>query len=966
MSQFNRVSHLPGLHIAVFGPFQIEIGGVPLRPHRPTDLRALAYLLLHHDSPVDRIALAAFWKKEGMEFWETNARSYLTRAVSELITRLGREGGRLQRLSSQFLSFESAGADLDLLVWEAALADGSVEALERIVPLSRRSLLEGWDDAWIQEARERFRSDYRQALRAAAHRETAHGHWNTALRAFTLLFEFDPRYEESLREHLQLLSDRRRLREMQQVYDAYARHCEYTGVPADPKTTQRYRALRAGGERLQHSVVPGWVPNPVSRFIPRPAEIAAIQDCVQASRLTTLTGAGGIGKTRLAIAVAHEMEDAFYDGVWFLDLSELQDPAEVPVQVTRILRLTENSQQPPIENILAFLRTHEALLILDNCEHLLEASARLATRILENCPTVKILATSREALGITGEAPWRVPSLDFPGEAIHVTPQSLTQFSAVRLLVERASRPQIPLALDVRNADAIARICRRLDGIPLAIELAAVQITRRPQAVEEVADSLDQALTFLNRGSRTAPSRQQTLRAAIDWSYLLLSDPEQHLFERLGVFVGGFTEEAACQVCGMAPVAPERVADTLRSMAEKSLLELHESEHGVRFHLLQTIRQYALERLAARQGAPSEARAPGGEFGEEHMRAHLQHLHYFSAFVAEAERHHRGADHARWLDRQDLEHENCRAALAWALQHGEYATGLLLAANLAGYLYTRGHHSEATEWLTAFLDCTDTNVPARQKAVMWAGNIAYVRADYNAARLFFEEGLKLRERGGDPRQIAVGRASLASAIGGQGSHQEALALFEANLVVFQELNDLRNTALTWNSIGTIATAMKDYPRARDSNARSLQLFREAEDSANVSLAASNLASAHISLGEYAAARPLLAECLELYRTLRIRHRLVYILLHYLVLAVRTGEFERAALIVGFETAFRKSIGFTLPAPIEETRQTEEATAIRHLGTARFDVQTAHGSQMPEEAMIALLRDGSASPQPGLE
>jgi predicted ATPase/DNA-binding SARP family transcriptional activator len=956
MSKIDREPTSPGLCIRMFGRFSVKVDGDALKPHRPSDLRVLAYLLLHHDSPVDRIAAAAIWKKSGAsKLAETDARAYLVRSVSELIARLGREGSRLQKPQPQLLSFETTGADLDLLTWETGIAEGSVDALERIAPLYRQSLLEGWDDAWVREARIRVRSDYVQALRSAARRETAHGHWKAALRSFTLLCEeVDPWHEETLRAHLQLLADRRRFQEMQRLYDVYARHCAATDDPTDPQTAERYRALCAEAERFLSASARGWLPTPISRFIARPAEIAAICACVQSARLTTLTGTGGIGKTRLALATANAMHEEFFDGVWFLDLSELQDPAETPRQAARSLRLTENPNRTPTEEILTFLGAKEVLLVLDNCEHVLEESARLTAQVLESCPQVKILTTSREPLGIVGETVWRVPSLDFPQQATRVTPERLLQFSAVRLLIERASRPQFPLTIDADNADAVARICRRLDGIPLAIELAAVQISRRFHSVQAVADGLDQALAFLTDGSRTAASRQQTLRAAIEWSYRLLTVSEQHLFDRLGVFVGGFTTEAACQVCGAAPLTPEGVAETVGSLADRSLIELLRSEEGGRYHLLQTIRQFALERLAARRAEISPSPVTDEVEGEEPDRTHRRHLHYFAAFVEEAERHHRGEAHAHWLDRQDVEHENCRAALAWALEHGEAEAGLRLAGNLAGYLYTRGYHAEAAECLAQFLARTSSTAPVRLKAVHWAGNIAYARADYAAARTYFEEGLALRESQGDRHHIAIGRASLATAIGGLGDHEEALPLFESNLILFQELGDLRNMALTWNSIGTIEDAREDYPKTRDCHIHSLRLFREAGDSANISLAAGNLAGMHIRLGDYAAARPLLAECLALYRTLRTRHRFVYVLMHYLCLAVREREFDRAATIVGFEEAFRESIGYALPPKIEERRQAERDAAFGHLGASRFDAQADRGAHFSEEETIAFL------------
>jgi len=956
MSKVSREPTTTRMHISMFGRFRMEIDGDVLKPHRPTDLRMLAYLLLQHDCPVDRNAAAVCWKKaQDTGFWESEARAYLARAVSELTAKLGHEGNRLQKPQPQFLLFETTGAELDLLDWEAGLAKGSVEALESIAPLYRQTLLKGWDDPWVSEARERLRNDYVQALRSAARRTAAHSEWKAALRAFTLLSEIDPWNDETLREHLQLLAERRRFQEMQRLYDTYARHCDAVHAPIDPQTTQRYRELRSAADLRGHAIQSGWLPTPLSRFIPRPADVQEICAWVRSERLTTLAGTGGIGKTRLAIAAAEEMREEFFDRAWFIDLSELQNPAEVPTQVARALALTENVGRTATEEIAAFLRAKEAILILDNCEHVLKASARLTARILENCPQVKILTTSREPLGIVGESVWRVPSLDFPKSAAPLKPQMLATFSAIRLLVERASRPQFPITIDANNAEAAARICRRLDGIPLAIELAAVQVSRRLHSFPQVADSLDASLSLLTEGSTTAPSRQQTLRGAVEWSYRLLSEAEQRVFERLGVFVGGFTEEAACEVCADALLTGEEAIRAVNALADKSLVELIQSEHGSRYHLLQTIRQYALERLAARQEEKPSAALPAEANADVLTETCRRHLLYFTAFVEEAERHHRDADQALWLDRQGREHDNFRAALDWALRNGENETGLRLAGSLAVYLFTRGFYAEAVRYLTEFLARAPDAPPLwRQRAIHWCGNIAYARGDYAAAHACFMEGLALRELQGGRRSIAIGRASLASASGGMGSHREALALFEANLLLFKELNDVRNTAMTWNSIALMADALDDHHKAREAYIQSLHLFREIGDSVHIGLAASNLASISITLGDYQAVRPLLAECVVLYRTLQTRPRFVFLLIHYVCLAVREQDFDRAAIIVGFETKFRERTGVTLPPKISEQSLVETDAVRQHLGEPRFHVQFAVGARMPEEEMIAFL------------
>ncbi|MCW3098114.1 MAG: transcriptional regulator, LuxR family [Chthonomonadaceae bacterium] len=959
MSKVSREPTTTQLHITVFGRFRIEIDGEVLKPHRPPDFRMLAYLLLQHDCPVDRNDAAVCWKKAAdTGFWESEARTYLTSAVSTLTSKLGSEGKRLQKPQPQLLLFETTGADLDLLTWEAGLAEGSVEALESIAPLYRRTLLEGWDDPWIQQARKRFRNDYVQALWSAARRETAHCHWKAALQAFTLLFEIDPSNEEALRDHLRLLADRRRFKEMQRLYNAYVRHCESAQEPIDPMTAQRYRELRSAADPHGYNTPGAWLPTPLSRFVPRPIEVQEICDSVSLERLTTLTGTGGVGKTRLAIAAAEEMREEFYDRAWFIDLSELQNPAEVPTQVAHALSLVENANRTATEEIVAFLRSKEALLILDNCEHVLEASARLTTSVLQNCPEMRILATSRESLGIVGESVWRVPSLEFPETSARMRPQMLAKFSAIRLLMERASRPQFPLAIDANNADAIARICRRLDGIPLAIELAAVQVSRRRHSFQQVADNLDESLSFLTEGSTTAPSRQQTLRAAIDWSYRLLTDAEQRVFERLGVFVGGFTEEAACAVCSDALLTGTEVVEAVQALVDKSLVELMLSEDGSRYHLLQTIRQYALERLAKRQvEAPASALPSVGNI-DVLTRTCRHHLMYFTAFVEEAERHHRGSEQALWLDRQGREHDNFRAALTWALRNGENETGLRLVGSLAVYLFTRGYHTEAMEWLKEFLDRTlDAPPLLRQMSVHWCGNISYTRGDYAIAHAYFTESLALRELQGDRRSVAVGRASLASASGAMGSHQEALALFESNLRVFKELNDVRNTAQTWHSIAVMAAAMDDYRKAQNAYVQSLRLFREVGDTAHIGLAASNLAGINIRLEDYQSVRPLLAECVTIYRTLQTRPRFVFLLIHYICLAVREQDFNRAATILGFEAAFRERIGLALPPKISEQCQVEADVVRQHLAESRFNAQFAIGAQMTEEEMVPFLLEG---------
>ncbi|CAG1771967.1 partial Putative HTH-type transcriptional regulator, partial [uncultured bacterium] len=419
---------------------------------------------------------------------------------------------------------------------------------------------------------------------------------------------------------------------------------------------------------------PNNLPLQLSRFIGREQAIDDIKRTVWSTRLLTLTGPGGCGKTRLALTVAEQLLDAFQDGVWFVELAALSDAALMPRTIMSALDMREQAGHTLTAALIEQLRPRELLLVLDNCEHLIDGCADLAQVLLQHCPDLKILATSSEALNITGEIARPVPPLSMIDPQQIANTAALQTSEAARLFLDRAVAAQADFAASDRTSPAIAQICYRLDGLPLAIELAAARV--KVLAVDQIAARLDDRFTLLSFGERTAPDRHQTLRAMIDWSYGLLAQLEKTLFRRLAVFAGGWTLEAAQAVCGSDDLDPQVMLDVLTRLIDKSLVQVRKRNGETRFSMLETIRQYANEKLL--------------EANELEGIRH-RHLDCFVKLAEESEPRLQGPEQARWIDRLDTENGNLRAALEWSLTDGDVKAGLRLAVGLGQCWFMRGH-----------------------------------------------------------------------------------------------------------------------------------------------------------------------------------------------------------------------------------------------------------------------------------
>ena len=595
-------------------------------------------------------------------------------------------------------------------------------------------------------------------------------------------------------------------------------------------------------------------------FVGREREMVEVKRTLSMTRLLTLTGAGGSGKTRLAIEVARDLIGTYPAGVWLVELAPLSEPELVAQEVARTLEVQERPGQAPTDTLEEALGDKEMLLVVDNCEHLVAAAAQLLDTLLDSCPRLKVLATSREPLGVGGEVLWQVTSLSLPASTDGApnggfSVESLMRYEAVRLFVDRA-RLRLPnFQLTQENAGAVARVCRKLDGIPLAIELATARMGAL--AVEQVAQRLEVSLDVLKGASRTAAPRQQTLRATIDWSHRLLSEAERALFQRLSVFAGGWTLEAAEAVCSGGAIEQEDVLDLLGGLVDKSLVVAGASTGGtVRYRMLEPIRQYALEKLEE-----------SGEADEVQGR----HAAFFLAVAEGAEPELAGPQQSVWVERLEGEHDNLREALSWVLERDEGDLGLRFGGALWRFWIVRGYISEGVRWLESVLASSGPQVtPPRVKVLEGMGWMSQYQGDHERARAIYEEMLKLSRELDDKGNVATALNSLGTVAAQQGDNERAKTLLQENLGVIEELEEEGNPATplkkfyVFNLLGYLAINEEgDYARGTTLWDESLALAREVGDNHHVGMTLANLGHPALLQGDYERARALSEEALTL-------------------------------------------------------------------------------------------------------
>lgn len=1012
--------------LELFGGFRVTQDGNLVNAFESNKVRGLlAYLAVEADRPHQRSALAGLlWPDQDEQLARTNLRHVLRQLRQSLadhqapvplllVTQQSIQINPAADLALDTARFSALVAACERCPHEAVEnCAACIERYSEAAALYQGPFLAGLDlhdselfDEWAALQRERL---HRLALEVYFTLASCHerrGAYERARQYAWRQIELEPWREEAHRQLMRVLTlSGQRSAALAQYAQCRAILADELGVEPDSETTALYEQIRAGalGPRtnsaalgsdlstasLPRNAAPALhnLPAPLTPLVGRKSELAAI--CARlrepAVRLLTLTGAGGSGKTRLALQAAAELTDRFADGICFVDLSTVSDPALVPIVIGKALQVKEHEGVPLSESLKAYLRPRQLLLLLDNFEQV-AAAAPLIVELLRAAPALTVLVTSRTALRLSGEHQFVVSPLELP----HTRPlpplAELAEYEAVRLFEERARAVRPDFTLSAANAPAVVAICRRLDGLPLAIELAAARVrTLEPKALlARMADPQGGSpLQLLTARARDLPARQQTLRRTIEWSYQLLDGPLQTLFARLAVFVGGFTLEAAEAVCGQphageeAPPLP--VLDGLEALLDQSLLRQERGADGApRFRMLETIREYARERLA-----DGDADA----FRRRHATCYLA--------LAEAAEQLRGTEPQLWLERLDTELDNLRAAVEWALAHDNEGLGLRLAGVLATFWYHRGYWSEGRARLKAALDCPGAPKQARAKALLHMGELEAAQNYYAAAQTWYEQSLACFRELGDTAGVAGALSALGLLAREQGDAERAAALFARSLELFRRLGD--ETAIAWSlcSQGEVAVMLGDTPRARalldaslahfrqhddhlgaawalnhlghlaqlegdprratELHTESLSLF-EQRDRLGVAWALNGLAEAALDQGDPATAKARFVECLALFRELGSKQGIAWCLAGLAGVAAANGshpaEDRQAARLWGAAEALRKALG-TRPGPGAFSDAARQAAVRARLDAPTFARCWSEGRSLPLDQALA--------------
>jgi non-specific serine/threonine protein kinase len=732
------------------------------------------------------------------------------------------------------------------------------------------------------------------------------------------------------------------------------------------------------------------LPVALSSFIGRGDDLATVEHMVFSSRLVTITGTGGSGKTRLALEAAISCAQSIRDGAWFVDLTSLRDPALIPDLIVHVIGLNLAAGAHVLEALVHWLNTRQALLVLDNCEHLVEACSRVVTHLLMQTGGTRILATSREPLGVAGEAIYPLEGLALPeqrnGDRVTYDAATFLKYDSVRLFVERARSVSPGFSPGVENFAAIYEICRRLDGLPLAIELASARV--RSMTVQEIASRLDHRFTFLSAGQRAvADPRHQTLRSAVDWSYALLIPEEQVLLRRLAVFPAGCTIDTAESVCGGEGIDLERVIDLLSSLVDKSLLIAQTTGRPqARYHMLETIREYAVEKLEA-----------SGEM----TRLRDRYLALFLARAEEASPHLGDAYQQLWLNWLEGEHDNLRAALAWALESVQVEAGLRIANAILRFWEIRGHVPEGMGWFARLLSAADerTSLVTRASAYTYAGFMAMFLGNVAKADEYAHEAVACAEAVGDPANpiLILALGSLANSAHAAGDFQTAFALnmrtlsllegarqdrfiygmsllgigntavdageyvtarglLEEALQMAQADGDTFREAHTYTCYGDLARCKDDFSGALAAYEKSVTLLRDLNATHDLAAILHSLARTCLHLGDIERAHALFSESMTLHEAEQSRPGMGECLVGFGLIALALDRPAACARLLAAAAAIggKQWIASVWPAkrlPYDETLAQIQASLL----PAVFQAEQAAGRRLSLEQAIEFTR-----------
>jgi predicted ATPase/DNA-binding SARP family transcriptional activator len=872
----------PGLRLRLLGTFRAELDGQPVHLPRRKVEHLLAYLVLQPGEHSREEIAALLWG----DLPDEQARGSLRTALSVLRGQFGVDLLLTDRdtiqLNPKFPLWLDA-RELDRAA--RRLLDGvevlpAAEASPEALSLYAGDLLPACYDDWVVPLREGFRERHLDLLLFLAQSFRAQSDYDRAADYARLVLVQDP-VNERAHQHLMfcyLMMGNRALALEQYADCTKILRSELAAEPS-PETTALFQWIKQapGGKPSLAGRITN-LPMPGSSFVGRKAEMREVKEKLGAARLVTLAGTGGCGKTRLAIQAATDLLDGFKDGVWWVELAPLTEPALVPEALARVLGLRE-STDPSLsltDLILRYFRARTALIVLDNCEHLIDACAQLTQALLESGSDLRVLATSREPLGLPGEQVYPVPALSLPTAGPDASLKTLAEAESLRLFTERAAVVSPGFALTPETAPLVVQICQRLDGMPLAIELAASRLGM--MSLPQIASRLDDRFQLLSGGDRAGLPHHQTLRALMDWSFNLLSEQEKMLFRRLAVFSGGWTLEAAESICGADGIRREEVLDLIDRLVHKSLLEVNTCGETSRFRMHETVRQYALEKLhlaAPESDVPPDVRMENDETDALRDR----HLAHFAALAEQGDAGLRGPDDLAWLERLDADHENLRSALGWAflLLDVEPQSYLQLSGALRDFWFLRGHYSEGYRLLLAGLDNTP-EVPIWERARALSGlslmcsalgrgteSAEYIRSALGMARRLDAKDLILEAL---YHYVDASSAALDSPEDSRSYFAELLSLARTTGNRFYLIH-----ALSWDGV----SQPHDADEALGMLEEALRLARGLGNARALAYALAGMAALQRTRGSYNEARRCLLEWLDLSERLGDLHGKAYVL-----------------------------------------------------------------------------------------
>ena len=645
---------------------------------------------------------------------------------------------------------------------------------------------------------------------------------------------------------------------------------------------------------------PNNLPIQLTSFIGRESEMRIIKSLLNESHLLTLMGSGGAGKSRIALQAGADTIDNFSHGVWIVELAQLSEPSYILPEIASALGISLDPKKNIKDVVLDFLREKEMLLILDNCEHMIDECAVIINTLLRYCKKLRIIASSREALRITGENTYRVPSFKLPDLKKAKTVEDISEYEAVRLFIDRAVAIKNDFRITDSNANKVARLVSQLDGIPLAIELAAARV--KVLTVEEIYEKLSNRFALLTGGNRTALPRQKTLRAMIDWSYDLLSKEEKLLFERLTVFSDGWTLEAAEEICSDEKLESYEILDLLSNLVDKSIVIVKESGEENRFNMLKTLRQYGSEKL---------------NISEDKYIIQKKHFDVYSRFMNNAEQNLGGADQKEWVSKYDSEIDNIRESLKWAAGNDPEAA-LRLALNAANYWDTKYYYTEAVEFLDSILNKEHSyDKKFYAGALRWKGFFLKQTGRIEEAKELLRKSNITAKESGDLKESSASESLLGVIAFEEGDYEIAKEHLNNSLSVSISLGDKSRTAFAHYCLGGIAYMQTDYDSSKKMIEESLRLYRESKDLKQIGICLGNLGTVEFQLGNLQSALKLYEEYLSISRELDSKKGITYALLNISYIYnqekeyIKAREYQQESYEIGEEIGNKNIIALSL-------------------------------------------------------